>query len=194
MTELFKPGAGVIFMKVGTHANEDLEAIIQRKQKEIDEEGFALWGYGGNTCHPTTMVQPFAEEHAEAGSPIILCMEPMNSKHFAEPIRANEYSADGLSWSAVPPGINAVGSRFALCIKSLDPVDFELPLAATEVAVGRCAGRLGSQYVRGRVDKACLNIRDVEAISNDPSLDKRPKIGLTAELCAPWAVFLRSTE
>ncbi|OWU85853.1 hypothetical protein ATO6_02860 [Oceanicola sp. 22II-s10i] len=193
MNEILKPGAGVIFMKVGTHANEDLEDIIQRKQKEIDDEGFAMWGYGGNTCHPVTMVQPFAEEHAEAGSPIILCMEPMDSKHFAEPIRADEFSVDGLTWKPVPAGINAVGSRFALCIQKLQLADFDLPLAATEVAVGRSAGRLGSQYVRGRVDKACLNVREAEALVNNPAEEKRLKIGLTAELCDPWAVFLRST-
>lgn len=192
MNKILKPGLGLIFMKVGTHANEGLDEIIARKQKEIDDEGFAMWGYGGNTCHPVTMVQPFAAAHAAAGEPIFLCMEPMNSKHFAEPIRAAEYSPDGVSWLQIPKGINSVGSRFALCIKGLDLADFELPLASTEVAVGRNAGRLGSQYVRGRVDKACLNVRDEGIIANDPAAEKRLRIGLTAELCDPWAVFLRS--
>ena len=34
MTEIIRPGAGLLFMKVGTHANEELEDIIKRKQKK----------------------------------------------------------------------------------------------------------------------------------------------------------------
>jgi hypothetical protein len=36
-------------MKVGTHAQESLEDIIARKSKEIDDAGYAMWGYGGKT-------------------------------------------------------------------------------------------------------------------------------------------------
>ena len=192
MTKILKPGAGLLFMKVGTHANEELKYIIGRKQKEIEDEGFALWGYGGNTCHPTTMVQPFAEEHAENGDPIVLCLEPMVSNHFAEPIRADEYSVDGVTWQKIPNRIRAVGSRYALLIKDLQQSKFELPLSETEVAVGRSAGRLGSRYVRGRVDKACLNVRTAPSLLNDPNQKKMIKIGLTAELVDPYAVFLRT--
>lgn len=192
MNKILKPGAGILFMKVGTHANEKLEDIIGRKQQEIENEGFALWGYGGNTCHPTTMVQPFAEEHAHNEEPIVLCMEPMISNHFAEPIRAREYSTDGLNWKEIPAGINAVGSRYALFIQDLQFADFPLPLAATEVAVGRSAGRIGSQYVQGRVDKACLNVRTDPTLLNDPQQEKVLKIGLTAKLIEPYAVFLRA--
>lgn len=192
MTKILTPGAGILFMKVGTHAQEGLESIIARKRKEIDEAGYALWGYGGNTCHPTTMVQPFADEHAQTGKPIVLCMEPMESKHFAEQIRADQYSTDGVQWKDIPEAINAVGSRYALFIKELHEEEFELPLSATEVAVGRSAGRLGHQYVRGRVDKACLNVRALDTRLNDPEQDKVIQIGLTATLCEPYAAFLRS--
>ena len=47
MAETFKPGDAVLFMKVGTHAEERLEDILKRKQREIDEAGYAMWGYGG---------------------------------------------------------------------------------------------------------------------------------------------------
>ena len=191
MTEIIKPGAGLLFMKVGTHANEELEDIIARKQKEIQDVGFAMWGYGGNTCHPTTMVQPFADEHKNNGEPIVLCMEQMESSHFAEPIRADEYSVDGVNWQKVPDGINALGSRFALMIRDLRSADFELPLAATEVAVGRSAGKIGSGYVKGRVDKACLNVRIDPNLLNQPQQEDGIKIGLTAKLIEPYAVFLR---
>ena len=179
-----EPGDRVLFMKVGTHAKETLTDIIARKRAEIDSEGFALWGYGGNTCHPRTMVQPFA---VASTGPIVLAMHPMTSNHFAEPIRAEEYSADGIKWTEVPPAINCVGSRYALCIDSLHEVDFDLDLSRTRVAVGPNKGRLGTQYVQGRVDKACLDVVDVAE-----GTPKLIKVGLTAVLARPYAVFLRS--
>jgi len=181
-----QPGAGILYMKVGTHANESLEDIILRKQKEIEDEGFALWGYGGNTCHPTSMVQPFATQLSLAGVPLILAMKPMNSKHFAEPVRAQQMSADGASWQTIPPGVNARGSRFALVLDSLEEAKFELPLDATRVAVGRSMGRTGSDYIKGRVDKACLEW------TGDPGAGLAPvTIELVGNVVAPHAVFLR---
>lgn len=96
MTLSLSPGSGVLFMKVGTHAQESLEDIIARKTREIRDAGYAMWGYGGNTCHPRTMVQPFAEIFEERKLPIFLCMHAMNSRHFAEPLRASKYSVDGI--------------------------------------------------------------------------------------------------
>ena len=121
------PGTAILYMKVGTHANEGLEAIIARKQREIEEAGVAFWGYGGSTCHPTTMVQPFAERLALSGTPLILAMQPMNSKHFAEPVRAEEYSVDGTNWQSVPHGVNALGSRYALVLDSLEQTHLDFP-------------------------------------------------------------------
>ena len=51
MASIVKPGTGILFMKVGTHANEPLADIITRKKKEIQDAGCSFWGYGGNTCH-----------------------------------------------------------------------------------------------------------------------------------------------
>lgn len=68
MSDIIHPGAGVLYMKVGTHAKEGLAEIIERKRREIDEAGFAMWGYGGSTCYPTSMVQPFARAFAAKGS------------------------------------------------------------------------------------------------------------------------------
>src|SRR5688500_1058729 len=107
-------GDSFLYMKVGTHAREDLSEIIARKRREIEDEGFSLWGYGGNTCHPTRTVQPFA---VRSPGPIVLAMQPMTSTHFAEPVRAEEFSADGINWRDVPSGINVLGSRYALSIE-----------------------------------------------------------------------------
>jgi hypothetical protein len=179
-----RPGAAVLYMKVGTHAQEPLPDILVRKGKEIADAGFAMWGYGGNTCHPTTMVQPFAKA---ADRPIILCMQPMESRHFAEQLRAEDYSVDGMHWNPIPSSINVVGSRYALCIDALTEVDETIDLGQMRVAVGNSRGLSGSRYVRGRVDKGCFEVADV--VSGEP---KPVHIGVTAKLVAPYAVLLRN--
>ncbi|SRR6266487_772200 len=179
-----EPGAAILYMKVGTHAQENLETILERKRKEIEDSGYSMWGYGGNSCHPRTMVQPFARA---APGPIYLCMEPMQSSHLAEPIRAEEFSADGMNWHEIPAPINVLGSRYALCIDSLEDVDQNLDLAGTRVALGNSMGLNGGKYVRGRVDKACLEV--VQLSSSEP---RNVHIGLAAKLVEPYAVLLRT--
>jgi hypothetical protein len=174
----------ILYMKVGTHAQEDLAEIFLRKKKEIEDEGFSMWGYGGNTCHPTTMVQPFA---LASPGPIVLAMQPMESLHYAVPVRAEQYSVNGIDWLDIPAGINVLGSRYALCIDSLDEVDWQLDLGRTEVAVGRSRGRSGDEYVKGRVDKACLSVA-ASLHSSSAGVD----IKLAGRLVTPYAVFLRS--
>ena len=88
MAPRISPGDGLMYMKVGTHAQESLDSIIARKTKEIEETGYAFWGYGGNTCHPLTMVQPFARIYERRSGVIYLFMEPMDSKHFIGKIPA----------------------------------------------------------------------------------------------------------
>ena len=179
-------GDGLLYMKVGTHANEDLADIIVRKRREIDDAGYAMWGYGGNTCHPASMVQPFARDYAARTGRIMLLMQPMTSKHFADPIRANEYSADGFDWTPVPRGINVLGSRYALCIRTLEEVEERFALGDTKVALGNSRGRVGSAYVRGRVDKACLEYSEAQGDASEVV-----EIRLAAEMTEPYAVFLR---
>lgn len=189
VNEIVRPGSGVLFMKIGTHANESLADIIARKSREIRDAGFGMWGYGGNTCHPASMVQPFAKTFAQNGRPIHLCMEEMNSNHFGEGV-AREYSVDGISWQEIPETIEVRGSRYALVIEDLHEEKFQLPLDQTRVPVGPSTGRLGSRYIKGRVDKACLEIMDAPELSNeaDPRLIG---IDLVATLKDPYAVFLR---
>ncbi|HEV2491941.1 MAG TPA: hypothetical protein VG204_02590 [Terriglobia bacterium] len=191
MPFILKPGQGILYMKVGTHAQESLADIIARKTKEIEDAGFSFWGYGGNTCHPETMVQPFARCYEQRGGLIYLCMQPMESKHFAEPIRAEEFSVDGVSWEKIHPAINVRGSRYALAIKNLRVEEFDLPLAKTRVALGNSMGLDGSRYISGRVDKACLEVTeqtDPAAAGSEP----RVRIGLMAELVRPYAVYVRN--
>lgn len=187
---LIKPGDGFLYMKVGTHARESLEDIIARKTKEIEDAGFAMWGYGGSTCHPVTMVQPFARQYEERSGAIYLCMHAMASKHFAEPIRATRYSADGANWEEIPESVNVRGSRYALMIQDLREEDFEVSLAHSAVAVGYSTGRTGDSYIKGRVDKACLEAKaGIE--SPDGSVADAARIGLVARIVKPYAVFVK---
>lgn len=189
MSYQLQPGAGFIFMKVGVHAQETLTDIIARKQRELKNAGVSFWGYGGNTCHPTTKVQPFISKLAARGQEVYLCMHEMISKHWAEPVRAEEYSEDGVTWKKVPAPINVRGSRYALVLKSLEPTDFELSLGHTKVGIGLQEGRPGVEYIQGRVDKACLELTPGALVP--PANDRVLKIGLAAALDAPYAVLLR---
>lgn len=176
-------------MKIGTHANESLAEIIERKSAEIRSTGYGMWGYGGNTCHPGSMVQPFARTFAERGRTIHLCMEEMNSNHFGEGV-ADEFSADGINWQKIPDSIEVRGSRYALVIDDLHEERFTLPLDQTRVPVGPSTGRLGSRYIQGRVDKACLEVMDAPELSNERG-PRMIDIDLVATLRDPYAVFLR---
>jgi hypothetical protein len=189
MTTL-QPGSPLLFMKVGTHAKESLQDILSRKRKEIEEGGFAMWGYGGSTCHPLTVVRPFAQMFQSHSEPIKLVMEEIDSHHFAEQIAADQYSIDGHEWVDIDKRIHRVlGSRYALFIDNLRLDQIDLPLEQSRVALGACEGRRGDEYVQGRVDKACLIYSPVK--TQGVSIVK--KIGLLADIVKPYAALLRNT-
>lgn len=190
MSDLLAPGSGFIFMKVGTHARETLPEIIARKRLEIEQAGHALWGYGGNTCHPLSRVQPFAKEYEERGGVIYLVMQPMTSRHFALPQRATESSSDGTTWQTIPEPIKVLGSRYALAIDELREEAFDLRLSRTQVAIGNSVGRSGDTYVSGRVDKACLEVTE-PPIGEAAGERGVVRIGLVARVIKPYAVLLR---
>jgi hypothetical protein len=184
---VIQPGTPLLFMKVGTHANETLDSILERKKKEIKDGGYAMWGYGG-ACHPLTVVRPFAEMFNHSQEPIQLVMEEMNSRHFAEQIAAEQYSIDGSKWTDIDTSIHKVlGSRYALFIENLRMEKFELPLNDSRVALGPCEGRRGDIYIKGRVDKACL-VYDPQ----DSEEAVLKQIGLVADIVAPYAALLRN--
>jgi hypothetical protein len=179
-------GEKVIFMKVGVHASESLEDILERKRKEIADVGFSMWGYGGNSAHPNR-VRAFA---AEPAGEVQLVMQEIDSHHFADQVRARQFSADGgINWLDVPEGINVLGSKYALCLRSIDDASFDLNLAATRVAVGLKQGQSGLDYIRGRVDKACLELLPDDDTADQPG--SRVHISFTAPLTDPYAVLLR---
>jgi hypothetical protein len=177
-------------MKVGRHAQETLADIVARKQKEIEEEGFTFWGYGGPTCHPSSAVQPFAKAAAQASRPIHLVMQEMESKHEKTPVCSAEFSLDRQVWKPIPKGIQVLGSNYALAIRDLRLSDEALLLNQSRVAVGPSKDRPGHLYIGGHVDKACLEVTAEPLKTNRPEKYEKP-IGLVAELLDPYAVFLR---
>jgi hypothetical protein len=180
-----EPGEGIFFMKVGTHAGEPIEDIVERKRADIARVGYAFWGYGGSNCHPLS-VQPFADELQRDGH-IRLLMEETHSSHFAVDRVADQFSVDGVHWDDIPAGLQVKGSRYALLIDSLEWEDIDLPLSHTEVAMGPSSGRRGDAYVTDLIDKACLRVTGERG--NDH--DDRRKITLVATVKAPFAVFVR---
>jgi len=188
MAKIIEPGSPVIFMKVGLHAQESIDEIVERKKREFDDAGMIFWGYGGNTCHPRTIVQPFAKQSEAAGHQVHIIMHKMNSNHRAEPKLAEEYSDDGIVWKPIPKGINVTGSRYALVLGELKETEMELGTSCLEVAVGPSRGADGETYMRGQVDKGCF-----EVVSSQPISPKSTKlhIDLIAPVLAPYAVFLK---
>jgi hypothetical protein len=185
--EILNPRNGLIFMKIGLHAQESIEDIVKRKKQEFEKAGSIFWGYGGNTCHPTSMVQPFAKEVSSRKGAVLLVMHKMNSKHSAPPALAKEYSDDGINWQPIPKGIEVRGSRYALVLDRLDDTNVELPLGQLGVAIGRSRGAIAESYLRGHVDKGCF-----ELLKEVHSPTKETKhIDLVAPVKAPYAVFLR---
>lgn len=191
MPAITQPGQGVIFMKVGLHAQESIEDIIVRKQQEFEEAGVIFWGYGGNSCRPNTMVQPFVKGIEAQGNEVLIVMNKMNSKHEAPPEIAKEYSEDGVIWKPVPKGVQVRGSRFAMVLGELRLEEFEIALNDYEVGVGPSRGKNASKYIVGQSDKGCL-LYAPSAIPAPPEERIIKQIGLVAKVQAPYAVFVRN--
>ncbi len=183
--------AGLIFMKVGLHAQEKIEDIVKRKQREFEEAGSIFWGYGGSTCHPLTMVQPFAKEVEKSGKQILIVMQKINSSHAAPPDIAKQYSDDGVNWQPIPKGIEVRGSRYALVLDELRVEEFDLDLGELQVGVGPSRGRKADQYLIRQADKGCFlyTPRELPGAQDEQNLKH---VGLIARVKTPYAVILKN--
>jgi hypothetical protein len=183
--------AGLIYMKVGLHAREPIEEIITRKRKEFDSAGSIFWGYGGATCHPLTMVQPFAKESAKNGKEVLIIMQKMDSKHAASPEVAKQYSDDGVNWQPIPKGIEVRGSRYALVLDQLREEEFDVDLSELQVGVGPSRGRPATAYLVGQADKGCfIYVPRPRPIATQEHVLKH--IALVARVKAPYAVLVKN--
>jgi hypothetical protein len=178
-----------VFMKVGNHAGETFEEILERKNREFKKAGKIFWGYGGTACHPLTQVQPFAREIVKKEGGIYLLMEPIDSKADPEVLPATEYSDDGVHWRSIPKGILVTGSRYALVLNEIVPGDLDICAQDFVVGVGPSRGKTADDYLQGRIDKACL-LRNETAEAAGAEI-KRKQIKYMAKLQEPYAVLLR---
>ena len=188
MSPIIKPNSGLLFMKVGLHAGETFEEIIERKRMEYQREGMIFWGYGGGTCHPTRAVQPFARVSIEEGRDIYIVMEEIDSHHPHTGIIASEYSEDGIVWKPIPNGIEVRGSRYAVILDEIKEGDLDINLSEYQVAVGPSSGRIAREYIAGRVDKACITKIDQPPNDLEP---QNKEIKYLAAIKDPYAVFTR---
>ena len=178
-----------IFMRVGSHAGESFEDILERKQRELSEAGRIFWGYGGTTLHPIRQVQPFAKLWVQEAGSIQILMQPIDSRADPDVLPANEFSVDGIKWEPLPPGIVVTGSRYAIVLDEIGPGQLDLDLGNFEVGIGPSRGRNAAKYLRGRVDKGCLVAKPT---NDEPEVSEAPiSIGFQAQLLDPYAVMLR---
>ena len=180
-------------MRVGNHAGETFESILDRKLRELQDAGRIFWGYGGTTLHPIKSVQPFAKLWVQREGFIQMVMESIDSKSDPGVLPANEYSIDGVKWEPIPSGIEVTGSRYEIVLDEIRPGQLDLDLGNFEVGIGPSRGRNAAQYVRGRVDKGCF----VATQSTEGGLGFQQKIvpiGFQACLVDPYAVMLRHRD
>lgn len=180
-----------LFMKVGNHANESWEQILQRKRRERVDAGMTFWGYGGAACHPISQVQPFARLAIKEQGSITLVMEPINSNADQDYAEAKEFSTDGITWERIPTGIHVTGARYALVLDEIREGDLDLPLTEYEVGIGPSTGKPAEDYLQGRTDKGCLARSNVVRARNGDDKRLLRKLGFFAELKQPFGVVLR---
>lgn len=178
-------GSHVIVMKIGSHGEEDLTTIIERKGREAETTGFCFWGYGGALCHPIRQILPHVEQ---AGGDVTCLFVRTNSNPGLRVTHAAEYSSDGQLWTGLPAGHEVMSSKWALVLGDLRAVDHPLNLMEYEVAVGPSTGKNLVGYLRGRADKACA--RRIGS-ADSPEATAIVRVDFAAELVAPYAVFLR---
>jgi hypothetical protein len=170
-------------MKVGMHDSEAWDTIVRRKTFEELDVGVTYWGYRGSVCHPLKQVQPFAR--ATGDEPVAVFMIRTRSDFEGPFIPAREESSDGIVWSPIRDGITTTG-RYALVLRSLQPIRDCVDLGMYEVGIGAHEGTPLSAYFRGRVDKACGRLA--------PALGEADVrvLAMRAELVHPYAVMLRT--
>jgi hypothetical protein len=179
-----------VFMKVGMHARETLEVILDRKQKEFEQSGSIFWGYGGSTCHPIKRVQPFVRSRILEGiDEVFLLMEPIMSLADPQLAPAKEFSSDGIVWKPIPKGIRVTGSKYALVLDEIMPATLTFDPREYVVAEGASAGKFATDYLRGRSDKGVFS-RAPKAFAGPAG--KMHGIGLIAKMQNPFAVLVRS--
>lgn len=190
MSNLEIKSDALIYMKVGQHAGEDFDEILERKKREFERAGMIFWGYGGSTLHPLRQVQPFVRSHISEHGGISLVMESIDSNADPDIVPATSFSIDGINWQDVPEGITVTGSRYALVLGEIRPGDLTLDLTKYQVGVGQSRGKRAEAYIQGRVDKGAFELAETQSEQSSEKPYVR-NIAYQANLLDPYAVMLK---
>lgn len=180
----------IIVMKVGPHSGMSLEEIIQSKQEEELIHGVHFWGYSGTMCQPRP-AQRFCYECLQSSheAPSIILIETKSAYQTDQIGLIRTYSEDGKSFLPFPGPVQLQGAKFAFVSKSLHVID-DFRLNDYIVVGGKNDGKPLPVHLRGRVGKAFAHLHSKPS-AVQPS---QPIRVLAAELCSPYAVWLKEEE
>lgn len=131
-----------IFMKVGTHGEEELKKILCRKEIELKKAGKIFWSYGEKgPLHPTEQVRPFVKRWGRELDLdyIEVLMEPITARSLYGPKAgtAKSYSVKNYKEGeeSIPEGI-LTAPPHALVLGEIRRCDLKLDLRDYEVGIG----------------------------------------------------------
>ena len=175
-----------IIMKVGSHGDESFEQIINRKNCEQEKVGFMLWGYSGNFLD---VIQTRKFLNSNNPTRAFILMSNTKSPFKNNPIRSNFFSLDKEKWNRLPEFLFTSGCDKAVVCRNLIPTDFNINLSNFRVAVGPSKGKLLSDYLKYRVDKACVYFSPNKQQNNKNII----KINWIAEILPPYTIYLSNS-
>lgn len=187
---LLEPAA-FVWCIAGPHIDEQIDGIVERKQRDIEQFGWCLWSYGGirGPAHPTTQVRPLAERYSN--SDVLPLLMPIKGKAWPVGQRFTGYRVEpGGDVIALPDGMSPVtGGRgaWAFYLTDLRRTDDTIDVGAYVMPFGKDGAVPLPQYLRGSHGRAC-SARAPDG-STAPVADIRT-VDLIAELGRPFAVFL----
>jgi len=123
---------------------------------------------------------------------VFLLMQPINSNAHPDLLPATEFSEDGVEWKPIPDGIEVTGSRYALVLDEIVPGSLDLRADDFVVGIGPSRGKRAADYLKGRIDKACLTYVGPPAAPRTRAVQKA--VEFRAKLLEPYAVMLRASE
>ena len=163
-----KYGPFFFYMKIGGHCGETLEQIIERKQKEIADCGYCLWGFGGKNNLIMQAIGNFVsffafvkQEHVPVFFEVVKHDCSKSGLSIKQP--ANEITNIGEEeiWEKIPSCIRVTGSKHALWIDELRAEKFSLDQNDCTVFISDSASTeellTMGEAMRGRKDKCIGN-------------------------------------
>lgn len=177
----------IIFIRLDNRSIKNIDAVLEAKLQEEEAQNNIFWGYTGNTCHPTTQVQPFSE--LDSSTEIKVVMSYYNSI-YPDPkmVEMTEFSIDKKIWSELPaPTLVPEKAKYAFVMRNLTKCDMRINLQDYHVAVGDSLGVCLSKYL--------LNVYTTKACAiyhkNLVAYKCESHVSWVADLVYPYGIFVR---